>query len=252
MEKDTKLSENDLIEARFKHLNDLKKAGYNPFASVSHRSMTSADARELWDANANEWAEEPGLPSKKSASIIIAGRIVALRAHGGATFADIQDGFGKMQLLAQESQLKEKYNAWELFDLGDFIEVTGRLFLTKRGELTLHVDSFEFLTKSLRPLPDKWSGLEDTEKRYRERYADLIANPEVKEIFRTRTRIVATIRQFLEQNDFMEVETPILQQIAGGATAKPFVTHYNAYDSEVFMRIAPELYHKRLIVGRRT
>lgn len=241
--------ENDLIEARYQHLKELTKAGIDAFASISNRTSTTSDARSLWVEHSDVWAENPGSPSEHSKSITVAGRIVALRGHGGATFVDIEDGFGKLQFLAQESQLKDRYHLWGYFDLGDFIEATGRLFITKRGELTLHVENFNFLTKSLRPLPDKWSGLEDTEKRYRERYADLIANPEVRGIFKVRTKLISTIRHFLEINSFMEVETPILQQIAGGATAKPFVTYYNAYDSDVFLRIAPELYHKRLIVG---
>jgi len=241
--------ENDLIKARFAHLEELRAAGVDTFTSTSERTHTSADVKTLWDDHSGEWSETPGEPIKDAQVIIVAGRITALRGHGGATFADIEDGFGKLQLLAQESQLKKEYKLWSLFDLGDFIQASGRLFLTKRGELTLHADDFKFLTKSLRPLPDKWSGLEDTEKRFRERYADLIANKETREIFVTRTKIVATIRKVLEAAGFMEVETPILQTLAGGATAKPFTTHYNAYDSDVYLRVAPELYHKRLIVG---
>lgn len=243
------LAENDLIKARFAHLRELQEQNVDPYPALADRTHTTDGCRNLWDKHSKEWGETLGSPSPKSEEVAVAGRIIALRSHGGATFADIEDASGKLQLLAQASSLDDKYSLWSLFDLGDFIQASGRLFLTKREELTLHVENFTLLTKSLRPLPDKWSGLGDTEKRYRERYADIIANKEVRDLFRTRSRVVKFIRQYLETADFMEVETPILQPIAGGATARPFITHYHAYDTDVFLRIAPELYHKRLIVG---
>lgn len=239
----------DLMKARRDHLQALIAKGVVPFASSVKRTHTSTEARALWEKHKDAWGATPGAPVKESQEVTLTGRIVALRSHGGATFIDLQDGFGTMQVLAQESVLKDEYQLWFLFDLGDFIEVTGQLFVTKRGEVTLNTQKCVFLTKTMRPLPDKWHGLEDKEKRYRERYADLIANDEVRERFRLRTRVVQQIRQDLEENDFLEVETPILQSLAGGATAKPFITHYNAYDTDVYLRVAPELYHKRLIVG---
>jgi len=179
----------------------------------------------------------------------LAGRITALRGHGAIMFGDLVDESGKLQLLFKSDNLVEDFKLLELLDVGDFIQAAGKLFITKAGEYTLEVSSFKLLTKALRPLPEKWHGLTDLETRYRQRYVDLVVNPKVKDLFYKRSKIIASIRQFLVLNGFIEVDTPTLQPIAGGAVAKPFITHYNAYDRDVFMRIAPELYLKRLIVG---
>ncbi|MCX6812353.1 MAG: lysine--tRNA ligase [Candidatus Berkelbacteria bacterium] len=181
--------------------------------------------------------------------LTLAGRLTALRGHGAIIFADLVDESDKIQLFFKSDNLGADFSRLEFFDIGDFIEVVGKLFITKAGELTIEVSKFKMLTKSLRPLPEKWHGLTDVETRYRERYVDLIVNPEVKELFYKRSKIIATLRNFLAKNGFMEVDTPTLQPIAGGAIAKPFSTHYNAYDRDVYLRIAPELYLKRLIVG---
>lgn len=179
----------------------------------------------------------------------LAGRLTALRGHGAIIFADLVDESGKLQLLFKLDSLGDDFKILDLLDVGDFIQVSGKLFVTKAGETTLEVLSFKLLTKSLRPLPEKWHGLSDVETRYRQRYVDLIVNPRVRELFYKRSKIIATIRNFLVENGFLEVDTPTLQPVAGGAVAKPFVTHYNAYNRDVFLRIAPELYLKRLIVG---
>jgi lysyl-tRNA synthetase class 2 len=179
----------------------------------------------------------------------LAGRLTAMRGHGAIIFADLVDESGKLQLLFKSDNLGDNFKLLDLLDIGDFIQVNGKLFITKAGETTLEVLSYKLLTKTLRPLPEKWHGLKDVETRYRQRYVDLIVNPEVKELFYKRSKIIASLRNFLAGNGFLEVDTPTLQPIAGGAVAKPFTTHYNAYDRDVFLRIAPELYLKRLIVG---
>ncbi len=179
----------------------------------------------------------------------LAGRLTGMRGHGAIIFADLVDESGKLQLLFKSDALGDDFKLIDLLDVGDFIQVAGKLFITKAGETTLEASSFKLLTKSLRPLPEKWHGLTDTETRYRARYVDLIVNPKVKELFYKRSKIIAALRNFLVKNDFLEVDTPTLQPIAGGAVAKPFKTHYNAYNRDVFLRIAPELYLKRLIVG---
>lgn len=180
----------------------------------------------------------------------LAGRIVSLRSFGKVAFFTIQDASGRIQVFAERETLgQEAYAVFKKFDIGDIVGVTGRLFRTKTGELTLHADTLSLVTKSMRPLPEKYHGLKDVETRYRQRYVDLIVTPRSVEIFKARTTIIRELRAFLDSSGFMEVETPMMQAIPGGATARPFVTHHNALDMGLYMRIAPELYLKRLLVG---
>jgi lysyl-tRNA synthetase class 2 len=187
--------------------------------------------------------------SGEKTNVRISGRLVAKREHGKTIFGQIADGQGKIQIYLRQDFLGEKFQLLELLDVGDHIGVEGEVFKTKTGEITILVKSFEFLAKALRPMPEKWHGLKDVETRYRSRHLDLIANPEAKKIFLIRTKIINLIRQFLNERGFVEVETPVLQPIYGGAAANPFQTFYNALDQKMFLRISDELYLKRLIVG---
>ncbi|NTV28711.1 MAG: lysine--tRNA ligase [Candidatus Omnitrophica bacterium] len=180
---------------------------------------------------------------------IVAGRLMALRDHGKVYFADLMDQTGRLQLFFKEAVLGEQWAAFKLLDIGDIIGAEGKLFTTKMGQKSLRVEKFTVLSKSLMCLPEKWHGLKDVDIRYRQRYVDMIANPEVRDVFVKRSRIVSFIRQWLDSRSFLEVETPMLQTLAGGARGRPFLSKHNAYDMEVFLRIAPELYLKRLLVG---
>lgn len=231
-------TEKELIEVRKQKLAKIREAGIDPYPSVSGKN-------EDCDEIVKNQKELISLNKK----VVTAGRIVALRGHGKMVFADLVDQSGKIQLVLKADTLAKDFELVSLLDLGDFVEAAGIVFVTEAGETSIQVSNLKILTKSLRPLPEKWHGLKDQELRYRERYIDLLTNPEVKEKFYIRSKIVETIRQFLISKNFLEVDTPVLQSIAGGASAKPFKTHYNAYDRDVFLRIAPELYHKRLIVG---
>jgi lysyl-tRNA synthetase class 2 len=181
--------------------------------------------------------------------VTLAGRLITKREHGKSSFAHISDHTGKIQIYAQANTLGKYYDLFKDLDIGDIIGVKGKLFKTRTGEITILVEELKLLSKALRPLPEKWHGLKDVETRYRQRYLDLIANPQVKEIFIKRSKIIAAIRDFFNQSGYIEVETPMLHTIAGGASGRPFVTHHNVNDCDVYLRIAPELYLKRLLVG---
>jgi len=232
-----------ITQQRQQKLERLRARGTNPYPNRYHRSHTAEEAVALLKQN------EEG--STKKEKVSVAGRIMAVRRMGKSTFADIRDGSGKIQLLFQDiDRFDEKLR--ELIkdlDIGDILGVEGNVFRTKSGEPTVGVNNFTLLAKSLQPLPEKWHGLSDVDTRYRQRYLDLISNPETKETFKVRSQVINAIRQFFDQRGFIEVETPVLQSSAGGALARPFITHHHALDQDFYLRIAPELHLKRLIVG---
>jgi lysyl-tRNA synthetase class 2 len=186
---------------------------------------------------------------EENKEVSVAGRLVAKREHGKSSFGHISDHTARLQIYAQLNKLDKYYELFKELDIGDIIGIKGKLFKTKTGELTVLVEELKLLSKALRPLPEKWHGLRDVEIRYRQRYLDLIANPEVKEVFIKRSKIISLVRDFFNNLGYVEVETPMLHTVAGGASGKPFVTHHNANDCDVYLRIAPELYLKRLLVG---
>lgn len=235
---------NELIQQRLRKLETLKKRGFDPFSNDFKVSHTT---KEIIDNYSNLQDEEL---KRIQQTFSIAGRILAIRNFGKASFIQILDRKGKLQAYIQKDRVgDEVFKIFKSLDIGDFVGITGKIFRTKTRELTIEVHSLKPLVKSLRPLPEKWHGLTDVETRYRHRYLDLISNPRVKEMFLIRIKTIQMIREFLTERDFMEVETPMLHPIPGGATAKPFKTYHNALNMELYMRIAPELYLKRLVIG---
>lgn len=235
---EVELDLNDIIKARHEKLARLVEIDKNPYEIVKFDKDTNAlDIKNNYE-------------NYEGKVVTLAGRMISRRIMGKASFANLLDGTGSIQLYVSKNDIGEDdYAEFKKYDIGDIIGVTGLVFTTKTGEISVHSHSVCLLSKSLLPLPEKYHGLTNTDMRYRQRYVDLIANPEVKKTFITRSKIISSIRAFLDSRDFLEVETPILNTIPGGASARPFVTHHNTLDIDMYMRIAPELYLKRLIVG---
>jgi len=232
---------NEMMQVRREKMAAFADKGIEPFGrhfEVTHHAKNVIEHFE-------ELEDEDGAKKVK-----IAGRLMAIRGHGKASFATLMDLSGNIQVYFKLDVVgEEKYSQFKLLDIGDIVGITGTVFKTHRGEITVKVDTFELQAKSLRPLPEKFHGLKDVEVRYRQRYLDLIVNPEVRDTFVARSKIIKSIRSYLDSRDFLEVETPVMHSIPGGAAARPFVTYHNALDMQLYLRIAPELYLKRLIVG---
>lgn len=235
---------NDQFLVRREKMSNLRDQGIDPFGQRFERTHTSQQLISEYDELTKEQLEENEVP------VSLAGRIMTKRGKGKAGFAHVQDLTGQIQLYVRKDAIgEEQYEIFSSVDIGDLVGVEGVLFKTKVGELSIKVKNFTLLTKALRPLPDKYHGLKDIEQRYRQRYLDLITNPESKQTFISRSRIIQSMRRYLDNHGYLEVETPMMHSIAGGAAARPFVTHHNALDMELYMRIAIELHLKRLIVG---
>lgn len=241
---DSDLDLNDQQLVRRAKLDDLRGLGREPYPQRLNRPRTHTAAEAIAAYQASQLAE--------GQNVTLVGRMVSVRVMGKAAFAHIEDGSARVQIYLKRDNLGEQvYDAFfrKLVDLGDFIEVTGPMFATRTGEVSCEVRELHLLSKTLNPLPDKWHGLKDVETRTRQRYVDLLANPEVRDVFRMRTKLVAAVRRYLDANGFLEVETPVLQPVYGGAAARPFTTFHNQLEQELFLRISFELYLKRLIVG---
>lgn len=237
---------NDQMQVRRQKLQELRDLGIDPFGEKFERTGTAETLKAAWD----QYSKEELAEKEAESHTVIAGRIMTKRGKGKAGFAHIQDLSGQIQIYVRKDQVgDEQFNIWNTADLGDIVGVEGIMFKTNTGELSVKAKSFKLLSKALRPLPDKHHGLQDIEQRYRQRYLDLITNEESTQTFINRSRILQEMRNYLNEKGFLEVETPMMHQIAGGAAAKPFVTHHNALDATLYMRIAIELHLKRLIVG---
>ncbi len=237
-------SQERIEQPRLEKLSRIRNRGIDPYPHTYHRTHTAQEALDLFIRTENQDS------STQPESIKLAGRITAARFMGKAAFFDIRDGSGRIQVFFRRDQLgEEKYELLHDLDIGDFLGSGGKLFRTRTGEITLEASDFVILAKSLLPLPEKWHGLVDVEKRYRQRYLDLISNEEIKHLFLARSRIINSLRNFMCARGFIEVETPVLQPMYGGALARPFITHHHALDQDLYPRIALELYLKRLIIG---